>query len=223
MSETAELLAAESTAEVSDEVLVQRYRDQGDQAAFAQLVHRYERPLYSYLNRYLGDATAAEDVFQQTFVQLLRKSETFEEGRKFRPWLYSVATHLAIDAMRRAGRQRAQSLERKGNSPDGEDEGQSDLRSLLEDDTPSPLAQLEERERRDWVRKAIDELPDELRSIVILNFYQGMKYREVADALGIPLGTVKSRLHKAVALLNKAWKRGVMADRRSEAAEARNA
>lgn len=210
MSKTLET-PPESLAEASDEDLLLRYRDQGDQAAFEQLVHRYERPLYSYLTRYLGDPNQAQDVFQSTFVQLLRKSDTFEHDRRFRPWLYSVATHLAIDAMRRAGRQKAMSIDRR--TGDEETDGRNDLRTLLEDLGPSPIAQLEERERRDWVRKAIDDLPVDLRSIVLLNFYQGLKYREVAEALGIPLGTVKSRLHKAIAQLHRAWKRGPLADK----------
>ena len=85
-------------AGLSDEELLGRYRKQGDRQAFAVLVHRYERELYSYLRQYLGDATLAEDAFQATFLQVHLKCDQFEEGRKFRPWVYTIATNQAINA-----------------------------------------------------------------------------------------------------------------------------
>ena len=77
------------------------------------LVHRYERELYSYLRRYLGDAAMAEDAFQGTFLQIHLKCGQFEPGRKFRPWLYTIATNQAIDAQRRNKRHRMVSLDRR--------------------------------------------------------------------------------------------------------------
>src|SRR6187399_1825973 len=99
-------------AGLSDEELLVAYRDRGDRRAFAELVRRYERELYSYLRRYLGDAGMAEDTFQATFLQVHLKCDQFEEGRKFRPWLYTIATNQAIDARRRAKRHRMVSLDR---------------------------------------------------------------------------------------------------------------
>src|SRR5271168_1722475 len=101
----------------TDEQLLAEYRQQGDRQAFAQLVHRYERELFSYLRRYLGDAEMAEDAFQATFLQVHRKCDQFEEGRRFRPWLYTIATNQAIDAQRRNKRHRNLSLDR---NPKGE-------------------------------------------------------------------------------------------------------
>src|SRR4029453_1322817 len=86
----------------SDEELLAGYRI-GYTAAFTELVHRYERELYNYLRRYLGDATLAEDVFQNTFLQLHVKLDLYDKGRLVRPWLYTIATHQAIDALRKAG------------------------------------------------------------------------------------------------------------------------
>ena len=86
---------------VSDEQLLQSYREASDPTVFAELVSRYQRELYNYLRRFLGDATLAEDVFQATFFQVHQKRDSFEEGRKFRPWLYTIATNQAIDAQRR--------------------------------------------------------------------------------------------------------------------------
>src|SRR6267142_4677247 len=86
---------------LSDEELLVGYREKGDANLFSELVHRYERELFSYLRRYLGDANMAEDAFQATFLQVHLKAHQFEEGRKVRPWLYTIATNQAIDAQRR--------------------------------------------------------------------------------------------------------------------------
>ena len=195
--------AAASTTTASDEELLLRYRDHRDQAAFDALVHRYERELYSYLRRYTGDESLAEEVFQATFVKLYQKSHLFEPGRRLRPWLYSIATYQAIDALRSAGRRQAYSLDAE-HGRTGEDS--PGLVQLLVDRSPSPLDRLEEEERKNWIHAAVDQLPDDLRSVLILAYFQGLKYREVADVLGIPLGTVKSRMHAALARLTAAWK-----------------
>src|SRR5580658_542415 len=85
-------------ADRTDEELLSQYQASGDREAFATLVGRYERELFSYLRRYLGDAVMAEDAFQATFLQVHLKCGQFEEGRKFRPWVYTIATNQAIDA-----------------------------------------------------------------------------------------------------------------------------
>ena len=90
-----------------------RYRDEGPEAVFTELVHRYERELYRYLARYLGDPTLADDVFQNTFLQVHLKRGLYENGRPFRPWLYAIATHQAVDALRKAGRHPTVSLDQR--------------------------------------------------------------------------------------------------------------
>lgn len=192
------------SAKPSDEELLLRYRDHAVPEAFRELLHRYERELFSYLCRYLRDETLAEEVFQAVFMRVHEKARLFEEGRAFRPWLYSIATHQAIDALRKAGRRRTTSLD----TVHGEVEMDgTTLLDLLEDPTGGPLAQLEEHERSEWARQAVDGLPQYLRDVVLLVYFQGLKFREAADALGIPLGTVKSRMHQALVRLNAAWKR----------------
>jgi RNA polymerase sigma-70 factor, ECF subfamily len=187
----------------SDERLLLDYRSNGDAAAFEELVHRYERDLYSYLRRYLVDAAMAEDAFQATFLQVHLKCGQFEEGRKFRPWLYTVATNQAIDAQRRNRRHRLPSLDRRGNLADGGESGS--LADALVSREPDADSNLLHQEQRQWARKAVRKLPEPLRKVVLLVSYQGLKYREAAEALGIPVGTVKSRLHAAVEKLNEAW------------------
>jgi RNA polymerase sigma-70 factor (ECF subfamily) len=186
----------------SDEDLLDRSR-RGDAEAFAVLVRRYERELYGYLRRYLGDASLADDVFQNTFLQLYLKQGQYESGRPVRPWLYTIATHQAIDALRRQNRHPAVSLEAAaGDEAHGDVQG---LLEMLEARGPAPLDGVLAEEARQQVRQAVDQLPDFLRRVVILAYYQGMKYRDVADVLDIPVGTVKSRLHAALQRLQEAW------------------
>lgn len=189
--------------EPSDEDLLLRYRDNGDQGAFDQLVHRFERELYSYLRRYLGNASLAEDVFQATFLQVHLKRNLFDKGRRFRPWLYTIATHQAIDALRRGGRHQSISID--ANMPENGDLGA--LIGLLSDSEPAPDSHLESEEIRVRMRRCLDELPEHLRGVVVLIYYQGMKYRDAAEILHIPVGTVKSRLHAAMLKLSETWKR----------------
>jgi RNA polymerase sigma-70 factor (ECF subfamily) len=194
---------AGALAAASDEELLARYHMGDDRQAFATLVQRYERELYSYLRRYLNDAEMAEDVFQATFLQIHLKCDQFEQGRKFRPWLYTVATNQAIDAKRRNKRHLAMSLDRHASSDNHDDLGA--LVNLLASSELGPDAEFEADERREWIRREVDALPELLRSSVVLVYYQGLKYREAADALEVPVGTVKSRLHSALLKLNAAW------------------
>jgi len=184
-------------AKWSDEDLLLEYRGGGDRRAFEELVHRYERELYNYLRHYLGDAEMAEDAFQTAFLQVHLKCEQFEPGRKVRPWLYTVATNQAIDAQRRNRRHRMVSLDRKAGAP-GQDEEAGSLVDLLDGEEPGPVDCLESDEQRRSVRSAVERLPDSLRQVLLLVYYQGLKYREAADVLSIPVGTVKSRLHAAI-------------------------
>jgi RNA polymerase sigma-70 factor (ECF subfamily) len=192
----------ESGAQLTDEELVVEYRTDGDREVFALLVRRYERELYSYLRRYLGSAEMAEDVFQATFLQVHLKCDRFDENRRFRPWLYTVATNQAIDAQRRNKRHRMVSLDRPV-SADNVDIGA--LVDLLEGDERDPLENVSQLERGQWVQEALDGLSESMRSVIHLVYYQGMKYREAAEILDIPVGTVKSRLHAAIIKLYDSW------------------
>jgi RNA polymerase sigma-70 factor, ECF subfamily len=190
-------------SEMTDEQLLLAYRTEEAAEAFETLVRRYERELYSYLFRYLGDAAMADDTFQATFLQVHLKREQFEEGRKFRPWLYTIATNQSIDAQRRNKRHRLLSLDRRVNSANGE--GTGSLVELLLGREPDAISNLEREERREWIRDAVQNLPEQLRGAVALVYYQGIKYREAAEVLGIPVGTVKSRLNAALHKLFEAW------------------
>ena len=189
-------------AECSDEELLALFR-RGRRDAFGALVRRYEGELYGYLRRYLGDASLAEDVFQNTFLQVYVKSGQYEAGRPVRPWLYTIATNQAIDALRRNGRHQALSLDQQREElADGE---LSSLVETLESNGPGPLDAAQGQERREKIRASVERLPEFLRQVLLLAYYQGLKYREIADILGIPVGTVKSRLHAALVKLQETW------------------
>jgi RNA polymerase sigma-70 factor (ECF subfamily) len=190
------------TTNCPDEELLAQF-SMGQPEAFGALVKRYERELYGYLHRYLGDADLADDVFQNTFLQLYTKIGTYEQGKPVRPWLYTIATHQAIDALRRQGRRQTVSLDQgRKELPDGEVRA---LVDLVESQKPGPLDQVQGEERKQRVRESVDRLPDFLKQVVILAYYQGLKYREIAEILEVPVGTVKSRLHAALLKLQQAW------------------
>jgi RNA polymerase sigma-70 factor, ECF subfamily len=186
----------------TDEQLLDRLRA-GERDVFGTLVRRYERELFGYLRRYVGDDDLADDVFQNTFVQVYLKIKQYEPGRPARPWLYAIATNQAIDALRRRNRradQRADAV----TSPD-EDGHPRPLFELLPAPGDGPPEAADRTEQREQVRAAVDQLPDLLRQVVILAYFQGLKYRDIAGALDIPVGTVKSRLHAALARLTEEW------------------
>ncbi len=194
--------SADALADTSDEILLSRYRDEGRPEDFNELVRRYERELYRYLTRYVRDASLAEDVFQNTFLQVHLKRKLYEDGRPVRPWLYAIATHQAVDALRKLGRHPTISLDQRSESQGG-DTDVGALVHLLVSDVPGPLAELQGEERSRWVRASVAKLPDLLRESLLMAYYQDMKYREIADALDIPVGTVKSRIHAAIAKLQE--------------------
>jgi RNA polymerase sigma-70 factor (ECF subfamily) len=193
---------------LSDEQLLATYQEATqaggpDQAGmFAELVSRYERELYNFLRRYLGDGTLAEDVFQTTFLQVHLKCGQFESGRKFRPWLYTIATNQAIDAQRRNRRHKRLSLD-VAHSACGEEVGS--LLDMVAAQESNPFDSADSGERAAWVRNEVATLPDPLQNAVNLVYFRGMKYRDAARIMSVPVGTVKSRLHSAIKKLAQSW------------------
>lgn len=181
----------------TDEELLLAYRDHGDRQAFNELVYRYEAELYNYLRNYLGDAQMAEDAFQNTFLQVHLKCGQFERGRRVRPWLYTVAVNQAIDAHRRNRRHRLLSLDRRAGTEQGWEES-STLNDVLNGVETDPAQAFASAEEGASLRQAVDRLPEGLRQAVLLVYFQGLRCRDAAEILGIPVGTIKSRLHAAI-------------------------
>lgn len=186
----------------SDEVLFEQYR-QGDRASLRTLIERHQPDLMRFLTRLTGDTAGAEDVFQDTFLQIHLSSDTFDPTRRFRPWLFTIAANKARDYLRRKGRRRM--LELSAPVDGGGDEPAGSFVDLLEIDLPGPDARLDAEETSAKVQKALDQLPPMLREILLLAYFQRLSYAQMHDELDIPLGTVKSRLHAAVAAFAKKW------------------
>lgn len=192
-----------SELDVSDEILVRKYLETRCQATFEKLVRRYERELYTYLRRFLGSVQAAEDVFQATFLSVHLRIHQYEEGRRFRPWLYAIASNKAIDYMRRNKRHQAGSLNQSSAASEKEDP----LIHRLEGGDVPPDALAMARETSARVREAVQQLNEPTQQLIQLAFYQGLKYQDIAQILQIPLGTVKSRVFTAIRKLNSIWLR----------------
>ncbi|MEZ6242819.1 MAG: RNA polymerase sigma factor [Phycisphaerales bacterium] len=189
----------------TDEQLFERYRS-GDAPSLRTLIERHHDDLIRFLTRLLGDRTAAEDVFQETFLQIHISAESFDATRRFRPWLFTIAANKGRDYLRRKGRRRTVELSAPVNGPAGGERGGSFV-DLMEVDVPAPDEPMDLRERDRMVQAALEELSPPLREILLLAYFQRLSYAQIADDLGIPLGTVKSRLHSAVASFARAWKR----------------
>jgi RNA polymerase sigma-70 factor (ECF subfamily) len=174
----------------------------GEAAAFRDLMDRYALELLHFLTRFLGSRAAAEDVFQETFLQIHLSAETFDPTRRFKPWLFTIAANKARDYHRKHRRRMSVSL---SNTVGDDDDGQQFV-DLMESDLPVPDQPIADAERSRLVKMIVDRLPEHLREILLLSYFQRMSYNQIADALQIPLGTVKSRLHTAVAAFAQAWK-----------------
>jgi RNA polymerase sigma-70 factor (ECF subfamily) len=185
----------------SDESLLKAYLA-GDRESFRTLIARYHNELLHFLTRFLGSRAAAEDVFQETFLQIHLSAETFDTDRRFKPWLFTIAANKARDHHRKYGRRVTMSL---SSSIGGDDEGGRFV-DLLEADLPGPDMPVLDAERCRLVKGVIDQMPHHLREILLLSYFQKLSYNQIADSLEIPLGTVKSRLHTAVAAFAQAWK-----------------
>lgn len=195
-----------SVRQVSDEKLFDQFR-RGDLAALRVLIERYKDDLLRFLFRLVGDRAAAEDVFQETFLQIYQSSDTFDIERRFRPWLFTIAANKGRDYLRKKIRRRELDLDAPvgGRGGGGGEASATTFVDLLEIEVDPPEARLSAGEREELVQRALAGLSPALKEILLLAYFQRLSYVQIADELGIPLGTVKSRLHAAVAAFAKRW------------------
>jgi RNA polymerase sigma-70 factor (ECF subfamily) len=191
-----------SAADAVDEELLLRYRDGRNVDAFNELTRRYRTPIYNYMVRYLHNTDLAEEAVQTTLLRVHQKCHLYASGRPIRPWLYRIASHVAIDILRREGRHQSTSLDERHTM----DESAVTLIDLLQSEAHDPSEQVESHEQRQWIHKAVSHLPEPQRDVVRLIYFRGLKYREAAKVLSIPMGTVYSRLHRALKQLLSAWR-----------------
>jgi RNA polymerase sigma-70 factor (ECF subfamily) len=162
----------------------------GSQDAFRELVKRFERPVFSLVARMVQDTALAEDLAQEVFVKAFRRLDSYDPGRKFASWLFKIAHNTTIDHLRK-GTTVTVPLE-------GEhEEGEGNLLAVLADPVESPLAAAERHDLARALERAIAGLRPDYREAVLLFYVAGASYQEICEATGLPLGTVKTNLHRA--------------------------
>jgi RNA polymerase sigma-70 factor (ECF subfamily) len=167
-----------ATSEETERTLIAQAQ-QGDKQAFSELVRRHRQGVISVVYRMCGDMNLAEDVAQDTFIRAWLHLPGYRPRSPFRNWVYRIATNAALDVLRR-------------------EKETADVDALpLAARGEGPAAVVEQREQAEAVRKAVLALPPASRAALVLREYEGLSYREIADALGVPIGTVMSRLNYA--------------------------
>ncbi|MGE0353365.1 MAG: RNA polymerase sigma factor [Gemmatimonadales bacterium] len=180
-------------AAASDQDVVLHARA-GQQAAYRELIRRYERPIFSLIYRMVRDRELAEDLSQETFVKALNAIESYRPEFKFSSWIFKIANNAAIDHLRR---RELDTLSLEG-SPNAETADAIEATALqIGDRAETPLQELEAREIGSAIEAAIGTLRPEYRSCILLRHVEGRPYEEIAQILNLPLGTVKTYIHRA--------------------------
>ena len=175
----------------------------GEEAVFREIVSRYKDGLYAFLRYFLNRQDLVDDVFQETFLQLFISRESFDTSRSLRPWLFTIAANKAKDALRKQQRTAAIPI---GTIAVSEELSFDDVLNVLTSDTTTPYDKLQKGEIAVQVRKIVVNMPENLREILVLAYFNKFSYKQMAQILSIPIGTVKSRLHTAVGRFAKEWK-----------------
>lgn len=195
----------QSFEKLTDAQLLQEY-GKGDEAAFREIVNRYKNSLYAFLKQFLNRSDLVDDVFQETFLQLFNSRKSFDLSRPLRPWLFTIAANKAKDALRKNQRTAAVPI---GTLTESEEMSFDEMFNALSSDTAVPYDDVERGETVALVNEVIGNMPDNLREILALAYFNQFSYKQMAEILSIPIGTVKSRLHAAVARFAKDWKAAV--------------
>jgi len=170
----------------------------GNQLSFQLLVERYQDRIFGLSRHYTRNAVELEDLVQDTFIKAYRRLETFQHQSSFSTWLYRIGVNTCLDFLKRRGRSPVQAVEDPellGTPSDGPRSGAA---------LSAPDAQLEREEIAQVTREAMDELPEIFRTVLVLREFEEMAYQDIADLLGISIGTVESRLFRARARFKEA-------------------
>jgi len=190
----------QGTIAFDDAALVAQTRS-GDMRAYGTLVAKYQDRIYNLVCRMTGNAADGEDLAQETFMRALERLDQFRGRSQFYTWLFRIAVNLTISDRRRAGRVRFHSL----TGPDEFEQTQSEQLTahIAKRRAPAPDARSLAGERQKRVFDALDCLEDEFKIVVVLRDIEDMDYAGIADVLGVPVGTIKSRLHRARCILKE--------------------
>jgi RNA polymerase sigma-70 factor (ECF subfamily) len=181
----------------SDESLMLRYQN-GEVRAFEVLVQRHRRPIFNFVLRYVRNTATAEDVTQDCFIRVVRASQSYVRDAKFTTWMYTIARNLCVDVSRRNKHRNMASLD----APVGE-EGKTRAIDHVSSGGPAIDRQVMGGEMHARMQRAVSRLPDEQREVFLLREVAGLQFNEIAEVIGIPEGTVKSRLRYALEKLRE--------------------
>lgn len=178
---------------LSDQEIVALAKE-GREAAYRELIRRYERPVFSLILRMVRDRQLAEDLAQETFIKALNAIASYRPEFKFSSWIFKIANNAAIDQLRRREVDTL-SIDGAPNATSADDIEATALQ--VGDKGETPLAELEARELGTHIERAISRLRPEYRSCIMLRHVEGLAYEEIAQLLDLPLGTVKTYIHRA--------------------------
>jgi RNA polymerase sigma-70 factor (ECF subfamily) len=185
---------------LSDEELLRRFNE-GDADAFERLVRRYERPLYNFILRSVHRRERADELLQDVFMKLLSRANEFKGNSKFSTWLYTIARNLCIDDSRKMVFRRHKSLDAPSR-PD--DDSAPSLLERTAGSEPGVDRQTIAKDLKQRIASAVEELPEEQREVFLMRQVQGMSFKDIADVIGVPENTVKSRMRYALERLQRA-------------------
>jgi RNA polymerase sigma-70 factor (ECF subfamily) len=193
-----EVMSAEPVVPVlkdlSDEQLFQRYQE-GDEAAFRLIVERYEPSIKGFLHKRLKDEERVQDLTQDTFLRVHRARERYDASRKFSTWIYTIASNLLKNEYRNRSRRRETTF--SDLRRDGSPQGTASRPIEFEADRPDPEHLAYQGELREAIRDAIERMDEHHRVPFVMREVEDRTYEEISDAIGVPVGTVKSRLFRA--------------------------
>ena len=197
---------AQDVASMSDEDLMKLCQE-GDEAAFSVLFQRYETQALSFIHRLIGDQSRTEALGQEAFLRIFKDAKSYQYPRSFTTWFYTIVRNLCKNELRWRSRHPTVSIEENiGHSEHSGSDRASRIGDMLRSDSTDPLESMVLRERNGKLERAMDALPELERDILILNRFQGLKYREISEIVGVPIGTVRVRIYSALETLRKAIK-----------------
>jgi RNA polymerase sigma-70 factor (ECF subfamily) len=186
----------------TDEQLLQDYIN-GTTASFELLVRRHAPELHHFVLRFTGDSVTTEDVVQEAFLQVHSSADAFDPERRFKPWLFTIAANKARDHLRKLSRRREVPFDAFIGH---ENETGQRFLDLLSGEDVLPDEDLALEEKRDFVRSIVEQMPTRFSEVLVLAYFHRFSYKEIAEIVGIPLGTVKSRLHAAVVYFGERYR-----------------
>jgi RNA polymerase sigma-70 factor (ECF subfamily) len=189
------------TNEPSDEELLRRFNE-GDAEAFESLMRRYERPLYNFILRSVRRRDRADELLQDVFMKVVQRSGDFKGNSKLSTWIYTIARNLCIDHSRKMVFRRHKSLDAPGRTDDAE-EGPTLLDRTAADSPDVDRAAIA-RDLQERIAAAVEELPEEQKEVFLMRQVQGLPFKEIAEVVGVPENTVKSRMRYALERLQRA-------------------